>query len=217
MRQHFGSKANSGPANIKHSRIFFNKERCLKLEVIETIFKRRSIRNYLDKKVEKNKIITLLKAAAAAPTAANCQPWEFIVVDDDIKLSELRDKLIFARYNAPCAIVVCGNMKLAHKGPSKEMWVQDCSAAIENILIAATATQLGSVWIGIYPLESNINSVKKILNIPEHVIPLGIVYIGYPAEEKETRTRFDEKRVYWQEYEPARRHRTKDKPVIGHY
>lgn len=187
------------------------------MEVIETIYKRRSIRHYLDKKVEKDKIITLLRAAAAAPTAANCQPWEFIVIDEDEKLSQLRDKLIFARYNAPVAIVVCGNMKLAFKGPSQEMWVQDCSAAIENILIAATSIGLGSVWIGIYPLESNIRPLKKILNIPEYVTPLGIVYVGYPAEEKEARTRFNEKRVYWQEYEPSRKHRTKDKSVIGHY
>lgn len=76
---------------------------------------------------------------------------------------------------------------------------------------------LGSVWIGIYPLESNVNTLKKMLNIPKYVTPLGIVFVGYPAEEKESRTRFDEKRVYWQEYEPSRKHRTKDKPIIGHY
>lgn len=187
------------------------------MDMIETIYKRRSIRKYLDKQVEKDKIITLLKAATAAPTAANCQPWEFIVIDEDKKLSELKDKLIFARYNAPVAIVVCGNMKLSFKGPGEEFWVQDCSAAIENILIAATSMGLGSVWIGIYPLESNVNTLKKMLNIPKYVTPLGIVYVGYPAEEKEARTRFDEKRVYWQEYEPSRKHRTKDKPVIGHY
>lgn len=187
------------------------------MDVINTIYKRRSIRNYSDKQVEKDKIITLLKAATAAPTAANCQPWEFIVVDDGEKLTELKDKLVFARYNAPVAIVVCGNMKLSHKGPSQEMWVQDCSAAIENILIAATGIGLGSVWIGIYPLESNIKPLKKILNIPEYVTPLGIVYVGYTAEKKEARTRFDEKRVYWQEYEPSRKHRTKNKPVTGHY
>ncbi|MCB2299551.1 nitroreductase family protein [Clostridium tagluense] len=187
------------------------------MDIIETIYKRRSIRNYLDKQVEKDTIITLLKAATAAPTAANCQPWEFIVIDDAEKLLEMREQLIFARYNAPVAIVVCGNMKLAFKGPGKEMWVQDCSAAIENILIAATSIGLGSVWIGVYPIESNIKPVKKILNIPEHVTPLGIVYLGYPAEEKEARARLDEKRVYWQEYEPSRKHRTKDKPMKGHY
>jgi len=187
------------------------------LDVIETIYQRRSIRNFLDKQVEKDMIMTLLKAAAAAPTAANCQPWEFIVIDDVEKLLEIKDKLLFARYNAPVAIVVCGNMKLAFKGPGKEMWVQDCSAAIENILTAATSIGLGSVWIGVYPIERNIKPVKNIFNIPEHVTPLGIVYVGYPAEEKEARTRLDEKRVYWQEYEPRRKHRAKDKPVLGHY
>lgn len=193
------------------------KEKEYLLEFLLTIYKRRSIRKYLDKQVEKETIITLLKAATAAPTAANCQPWEFIVVDEVERLSEIKNKLVFARYNAPAAIVVCGNMKLSHKGPSREMWVQDCSAAIENILIAATGMGLGSVWIGIYPLQSNINTLMKILNIPEYVIPLGIVYVGYPAEDKEARTRFDEKRVYWQEYEPGRKHRAKAKPIIGHY
>lgn len=187
------------------------------MDAIEAIYKRRSIRNFLDKSVEKDIIITLLKAATAAPTAANCQPWEFIVIDEVEKLSKVKDKLVFARYNAPVAIIVCGNMKLSFKGLSQEMWVQDCSAAIENILIAATSIGLGSVWIGIYPLENNIRPLKKILNMPEYVIPLGIVYVGYPAEEKESRTRFNEKRIYWQEYEPSRKHKTKDKPVIGHY
>ncbi len=186
------------------------------VDAIDTIYKRRSIRYYLDKIVEKDTIITLLKAATAAPTAANCQPWEFIVIDDAEKLSTLKEKLIFARYNAPAAIVVCGNMKLT-KGLPQDMWVQDCSAAIENILIAATSIGLGSVWIGVYPQKSNVDQLKNILNIPEYVTPLGLVYVGYPAEEKEARTRFDEKRVYWQEYEPKRKHRTKDKPIIGHY
>lgn len=187
------------------------------MEALETIHKRRSIRNYLDKEVAQDIIITLLKAATAAPTAANCQPWEFIVITEPEKMDELRNKIYFARYNAPAAIVVCGNMKLAFKGVMQEMWVQDCSAATENILIAATSLGLGTVWIGIYPSAGNVKILKEMLNMPEHVTPLGIVYVGYPAEEKEARTRYDEKRVYWQEYEPKRKHRTKDKPVIGHY
>lgn len=187
------------------------------MEALEAIFKRRSIRNYLDRPVERDKIMTLLKAATSAPTAANCQPWEFIVIDVPEKLNELKDTLVFAKYNAPVAIVVCGNMDLAFKGPGKEMWVQDCSAALQNILIASTSLGLGSVWIGVYPIESNIKPVKKVLNMPEHVEPLGIVLLGYPAEEKEARHRLDEKRVYWQSYAPERKHRTKDKPVKGHY
>lgn len=169
------------------------------MSVLETIYKRRSIRKYLDRPVDKDTVITLLKAAAAAPTAVNCQPWEFIVIDDQERLSTLKKELTSARYNAPAAIVVCGNMKLALKGADHELWVQDCSAAIQNILLAATSLGLGSVWIGIYPVENRIRLLKSALNIPEHVTPLGMVYIGYPAEEKEPRTRYNEKRVYWQE------------------
>lgn len=171
----------------------------------------------MDNPVDRDMIVTLLKAATAAPTAVNCQPWEFIVADESEKLSQIKNKLQFARYNAPAAIIVCGNMKLARKGIEQEFWIQDCSAAVQNILIAATSLGLGSVWIGIYPIIGRIKALREIFNIPEHVVPLNIVYIGYPAEERESRTRYDEKRVYWQEYEPKRKHRTKDKPVIGHY
>ncbi len=187
------------------------------MNVIETIYKRRSIRNYLDKPVDREIIITLLKAATAAPTAINCQPWEFVIVDDKEKLSQIKKQMMFARYNAPTAILVCGNMDLARKGLEQDFWIQDCSAAVENILIAATSLGLGSVWVGIYPIINRIKLLKKIFNIPEYVVPLCIVYIGYPAEELEPRTRYNEKRVYWQEYDPNRKHRTKDKPVIGHY
>ncbi len=187
------------------------------MDVIDMIMKRRSIRNYLDKPVERDLILSLLKAATAAPTAANAQPWEFVVIDEPEMLKALKDKLIFARYNAPVAIVVCGNMKLAHKGPGRDMWVQDCSAAIENMLIAAPGIGLGTVWIGVHPIESNAKPLAKLLKIPDYVVPLGIVLVGYPAEIKEARTRYDEKRVYWQEYDPERKHRAKDKPVIGHY
>jgi nitroreductase len=187
------------------------------VNVIETIYKRRSIRSYLDKPIDREIIIALLKVATAAPTAINCQPWEFIVVDDVEKLSQIKKEMVFARYNAPVAIIVCGNMDLARKGIEQEFWVQDCSAAVENILIAATSFGLGSVWIGIYPIENRIKLLRKMFNIPEYVVPLSIVYIGYAAEEKEPRTRYNEKRVYWQEYDPNRKHRSKDKPIIGHY
>lgn len=187
------------------------------MNAIDAIYKRRSIRNYLDKQVDRETIITLLKAATAAPTAVNCQPWEFIVVDQVDKINKLKNELTFARYNAPTAIIVCANMDLTLKGADHDLWIQDCSAAIENILIAATSLGLGSVWIGIYPVQNRVLLLKRIFNIPDHVIPLSMVYIGHPAEEKAPRTRYTEKRVYWQEYEPDRKHRKKDKPVIGHY
>lgn len=187
------------------------------MQAMDAIFARRSIRSYQQKPVAKESIVELLKAAFAAPTAANAQPWEYVVTDDEQQLSKLREALIFARYDAPVAIAVCGNMRLALKGPDKELWVQDCSAAIENILIAATSMGLGTVWIGVYPIEQRVRDVQRIFEMPEHVVPLSIVYVGYSAETKEPRTRYNEKRVYWHRYDSDRKHRTKDKPVVGHY
>lgn len=118
----------------------------------------------------------------------------YIITDKEIK-SEIKKKMYFAQYKAPAMIVACGNMKLAMSGPVKDFWIQDCSAAIENILLAATSMGLGSLWVGLYPVESSIRLLYKILDLPEDVIPLGIVYLGYPAEEKEPRTQFDKKHV----------------------
>jgi nitroreductase len=179
--------------------------------LINSIFKRRSIRNYIDREVEKEKLILLLKTAMAAPTSANSQPWEFVVVTDKEKLNELRKTLLAGQYNATVAIIVCGNMQLAFANKDKEIWTQDCSAAIENMLIAAVELGLGSVWIGLYPTLSKCKPVCKLLNIPDHVIPMSVVYFGYPAEHKEPRTQYNEKRIYWQEYEPKRKHRTRPK------
>lgn len=181
------------------------------MDIMNYIYQRRSIRSYQDKEVPKELLELLLKAAMAAPTAANRQPWEFIVVTEKEKLQELKSNLFFGPYNAPAAIVVCGNMKLAFASKDQELWVQDCSAATENILIAAAGLGLGTVWIGLYPLPSKYKPICKVLNIPEHVIPLGVVYVGYPAEHKEARTQYNEKRVYWQEYEPTRKHRARPK------
>ena len=182
-------------------------------EIMDYIFQRRSIRKYVDKDVEEENLVLLLKAAMAAPTAANRQPWEFIVVTNREKLSELRSTLHEGQYNAPAAIVVCGNMHLAFSNKDKDIWVQDCSAAIENMLIAATGIGLGSVWIGLYPQLNKCKPVCRILNIPDQIIPMSVVYIGYPDEYKEPRTQYNEKRVYWQEYEPARKHKSRPKDI----
>lgn len=116
-----------------------------------------------------------------------------------------------ARYPAPCAITVCGNTHLCRN--TKSMWVQDCSAAMENVLLAATAIGLGSVWIGVYGVEPFVKKVAKVLNLPEHVLPLGIAYVGYPDEEKEPRTQYNERRVYYGTYDPTRKHRARPKDL----
>jgi nitroreductase len=141
----------------------------------------------------------------SAPTACNSQPWEFIVVTEPDVLSLLREKFLFARYNAPAAIVVCGNIDIANNSAGRDHWIQDCSAATENILIAAAGMGLGAVWIGVYPYPSKIKPVKDALGIPENVTPLSMIYVGHPAKTKEPRTQYDEHRVYWQCYEPRKR------------
>lgn len=184
-------------------------------DAIATMYQRRNIRTYLDTMVARDTIMILLKAAMAAPTAVNCQAWEFIVIDNGDKLSNMKKECIFARYNAPVAIIVCGNMAFTLRGP---LWIQDCSAATENMLIAATSVGLGSLWIGIYPVQYRVRVIQKIFKIPEHVIPFGLVYLGYPAEEGSPRTSYDERRIYWQEYAPQRKHHSQDtfeKDVTG--
>lgn len=187
------------------------------METLEAIYNRRSCRNYTDEPVTEEEIEILLRAAFSAPTAVNGQPWEFIVINENEILDKIRDKLKFAGYKAPLAIVVCGNSKIGLKGQDKDLWICDCSAAIENMLLAATDIGLGTVWIGIFPIESNMNTLRKILDIPEHVKPLGMVYVGHATYPSEGRCRYNEKAIYWQKYDPNRKHRKKDKPVVGHY
>jgi nitroreductase len=174
-------------------------------EIIDILLSRRSIRQFTDQPVDEEMLILLLKAAMSAPTACNSQPWEFIVVTEQKALDEVRGKFLFARYNAPVAIVVCGNVNIANNSAAREHWVQDCSAATENILIAAAGMGLGAVWIGVYPYPSKIKPLSEALGIPGHVIPLSMIYIGHPAERKEPRTQYDEHKVYWQYYEPRKR------------
>lgn len=174
-------------------------------DIIDIILKRRSIRNYLPRPVEQEKLVLLLHAAMAAPTACNSQPWEFIVVTDPEIMEGLRQNLYAGRYNAPAAIVVCANLDIANNSAARHYWLQDCSAATENILIAAVGLGLGAVWIGVYPLPSVIQRVNQVLSIPDTVIPLSVVYVGYPAEEKSPRTQYDDHRVYWQQYAPRKK------------
>lgn len=168
--------------------------------VLDNLFRRRSIRKYTDQPVELEKLELLVKAAMAAPSAMNCKPWEFVVVTDPQKLTQFRKRLIFGNRNAPAAIVVCGNPSLSLNPAARLFWIQDCSLAGENILIAASGLGLGTVWIGVHPVSNFVRVVRHVVGIPRHVTPLGLIYIGYPAEEKPARTQYDEKRVHLDSY-----------------
>jgi nitroreductase len=159
------------------------------------IFSRRSIRRFTPEKVSEAQIKSLLEAAMAAPTAMNMKPWHFVVVDDPSKMAELRKILPFGKMDAPLAISVCGNMQSIRRAVLERFWIQDCSAATENLLLAANAMGLGAVWCGVHPINRLEASVSRVLELPNRVIPLNIIYIGHPSEEKPARTQYDQARI----------------------
>ena len=165
------------------------------MEVKDALLKRRSIRKYLDKEVSDEIIEELLHAAMSGPSACNRRTWIFYVIKDQDKLNELRKASRFSNMNAPLAIVVVGDLSRSLPLQLKDFWIQDCSAATENILLRATDLGLGSLWCGIYPQKRPVERVKKILGITNSDIPLNIIYIGYGDEEKESRDQYDKNRV----------------------
>lgn len=165
------------------------------MNALETILTRRSIRSYTLQTVPQEIIDDLLAAAMAAPSANNQQPWQFVVVTEREMLDDLTTFLPHGQMlkQAPLAIVVCGDMS---REKSKGFWVQDCAAATQNILLAAHASGLGAVWIGVYPRAERVRDVGRKLQTPETIIPFCVLSIGYPAESKPPSKRFDPTRVH---------------------
>lgn len=170
--------------------------------VLNTILKRTSIRSYENKTVEKEKIEKLLRAGMAAPTAMNKQPWHFVVITDKGQLQKLSEANPYAAMaaKAPLAIVVCGDMNKAAEGNAREFWIQDCSAATENILLAATGMGLGSVWTGTYPSKERCADVAKVLGLPESLIPLNTIVIGYPDADVSPKDKWNTENISYNTY-----------------
>jgi nitroreductase len=165
------------------------------MDVIEAILSRRSIRQYRSRPVSETLIMEILKAAMAAPSAGNQQPWHYVIIDDRKILEKITKYHPHAQMltQAPVAIGVCGDMRLEkHHG----YWVQDCSAAIENLLLAAHANGLGAVWLGIYPQEEHVGRTRDLLRLPKDVIPLAIIAMGYPNEIVAPENRFNQQRIH---------------------
>ena len=163
---------------------------------MDAILTRRSIRHYTAQPVAEELITGFLKAAMAAPSAGNEQPWEFVVLTERTILDRIPSFHPYAAMlkEAPAAILVCGDLaREKHEG----YWVQDCSAATENILIAVNEEGLGAVWLGIYPREERVRGLRQLLSIPETIVPFALVAIGYPAEKKEPADRFDASRLHY--------------------
>lgn len=165
--------------------------------VLDNIATRTSIRDYEARPVEKEKIEKMLRAAMAAPTAMNKQPWHFVVVDQRNVLDALAGANPYAKMlkKAPLAIVVCGNTDKMIEGGGRDFWIQDASAATENLLLAAHAMGLGAVWTGAYPSEERCISISKVLSLSDNLIPLNMIVVGYPAEQPQPKQKFKEENV----------------------
>jgi nitroreductase len=167
------------------------------MDAIEAIVSRRSIRKYKQKAVPRKLIDELLNAAMHAPSACNEQPWHFVIINDHAVLNEVPEyhSHSYMIREAPAAIVVCADLNLAEE--DEAWWVQDCSAATENILIAAQAKGLGAVWLGVYPKNDRVKGIQGLLALPQNVIPLCVIAIGYPDEKKHHESRYQSSRVHY--------------------
>lgn len=165
--------------------------------VLDNIATRTSVRDYEARPVEKEKIEKMLRAAMAAPTAMNKQPWHFVVVDQRNVLDALAGANPYAKMlkKAPLAIVVCGNTDKMIEGGGRDFWIQDASAATENLLLAAHAMGLGAVWTGAYPSEERCISISKVLSLSDNLIPLNMIVVGYPAEQPQPKQKFKEENI----------------------
>lgn len=170
--------------------------------VLDNIMTRTSIRQYQNTPVADSVVENILRAAMAAPTARNTQPWSFIVVKDTALLRQIAEACPNAGMcaQAPLAIVVCGDESKMMQGESREMWVDDCSAATENILLMAHAYGLGAVWTGFYPVSERVKLLCGILGIPEGQIPLCVIPMGYPAENPAPKDKWKTENIHYDKW-----------------
>ncbi len=169
-----------------------NEKKIQTQDAIENIMSRKSVRKYLPKPVEKEKVQTLLKAGMAAPSGKDVRPWEFVVVTDRAALDSMAAALPYAKMltHAPMAIVVCGDTT------KSSYWYLDCSAATQNILLAAEALELGAVWTAAYPYDDRMAVVSRYTALPKHIKPLCVIPVGYPAMPHSPKDKWDESKVH---------------------
>lgn len=163
---------------------------------LDNIFARKSVRTYLNRGVEKEKIDWMLRAGMAAPSGRDLRPWEFVVITDRAVLDSMAAALPYAKMltQARQAIVVCGD------STRSSYWYLDCSAATQNILLAAESLGLGAVWTAAYPYEDRMQVVRKFTALPENILPLCVIPFGYPATSEQPKQKFDEKKIHYEKY-----------------
>ena len=167
-------------------------------EALKVIMNRKSVRTFTDALLSEDQLAELVRAGMAAPSAVNARPWDFIVVTDKALLKQLGEALPYAKMTAQAAaaIVVTGDMKRQYGGEDSLYWLMDCSAATENILLAAEALGLGAVWTAVFPEAERVAAVKKLLRIPKHVTPLNVIPLGVPAGKSAAADKYEPVRVH---------------------
>ena len=162
--------------------------------VLHNILQRKSVRAYTDRAVSHEQLDTLIRAAMAAPTGRDMRPWHFIVLEGRHQLSPLAEQLPYAKMlaEAQAAVVVCGDMSVTDKeGNPSRNWTFDCSAATENLLLQAEAMGLGAVWTGVYPYDERLAAVREVLGLPEEIVPLNLIPIGYPKGNPQPKDKYN--------------------------
>lgn len=161
---------------------------------LDTIFNRKSVRKYTERPVEKEMLETLARAGMAAPSSKDRRPWEFIIVTDRKLLDAMGEGLPLARMlkETKQAIIVCGDTV-----KSENAWYLDCSAAAQNILLAAESMGLGAVWTAAYPYPDRIKVVREVLNLPNHLVPLTVIPVGYPQGSEKPKVKFNKQQIHY--------------------
>lgn len=168
--------------------------------VMSNILQRKSVRSFTNQPIEKSKLDTLVRAAMAAPTGKDMRPWKFVVVNDKQAMKSLAAQLPYAKMlaEAQAAIVVCGDMSVVDKdGKPSTNWTFDCSAATENLLLQAEAMGLGAVWTGAYPYDERVAAVKVALKLPDNIIPLNVIPIGYPKGNPQPKDKYNADNIHY--------------------
>lgn len=171
-------------------------------ETLKTIFSRKSVRAYAEGTIPREKLEMLARAGMAAPSAVDQRPWEFIIVTEPSTLKALAARLPYAKMtaHAGAAIVVCGDLRWQWGGPDSTMWVIDCAAATENILLAAESMGLGAVWTALYPYAERVQPVKELLGLPEYIQPLALVPVGIPRGGERPKDKWNAQRLHWEQW-----------------
>lgn len=169
------------------------------MKIQEALLTRRSIRKYKKQKIKNDKIDKILKSAMYAPSAMNLQPWQFLVIDRKDVLTEIVQSIPYAELlrQTSSAIIVCGDSNIE----KNESWLlQNCSASIQNILLSAHGLGLGACWIAIHGMDEVYKNIKAQFNLPENIVPVSIISLGYPDEEVKAEERFIKEKIHYNKW-----------------